>query len=78
MCYYCFLHELSVFKKIKLFFKKIFVKPNFEKSIKSEKTKYLKKITKESKDVERYITYKINEFEYQINHMEKVPEEKRS
>ena len=62
----------SIFQKIRMFFKKIFIKRNFEKDVKVERKEYLEKVTKESKDIIKYVAYKIKEFDYQITHMKKI------
>ena len=61
-----FLEKNSFIITLKNFVKKIFVRHSFNKDIKEEQDRFLKKVIKEGKDTEVYIGYKINQFNLQL------------
>lgn len=65
-----FLEKNSFIITLKNFVKKIFVRHSFNKDIKEEQDRFLKKVIKEGKDTEVYIGYKINQFNLQLQRVQ--------
>ena len=58
--------KVSFIDTLKSFIKKLFIRHSFEKDVKEKQDKFLKRVSREGKDTEFYVNYKINQFNLQL------------